>query len=794
MLSKIVTKSGRPRLHWVSRTPAVATAGLVLAFLAPGRVESAPSRLWGELGEQRDPRGRLPDFSYAGYRAGREPLPDLPVVTNVLDFGAVGDGVTDDTAAFEAAIAATIDGALLIPAGRYLIRDVLEVTQDNVVLRGEGPTQTVLYIDRSLTDLNGGVPSASFSWSGGFVRIGRSSPPTLVGEVAVPAVRGDRWLELETAAGVEVGDLVMVRQTDDADGSLGRHMHNEQEEAQRCNDGTVVFNWRARVVQVDVENDRIELDDPLPIDVRPQWGANVEILHYLSNSGIEDLGIEFPETTYPGHLNELGYNAIQFNPVVDAWARNIAITNADSGIFVSGKHVTLQDIQFHSERPTDASGNQGHHAIGSSQSGLVTGATFDAKYVHSITVSNQAARNVFANVGGSAVVTLDHHRRTPIENLFTDFAVTWNYRSGGSGCEGPHSGARSTYWGMQGPVSPPCNVGGSGQCWGHIQSNVVGELAMDELLTEDREWYENVADLTPRNLYEAQLARRLAIEDRDATFSPLRFGVRSEWDENDRFRWAVMPHDGDERYFLATTTHSFKDGERLGEHALAHTPDLGDVTITALAKTFEGPSNTRADICLIVGYQDDHNYDYAMFNSHAESSAIFAVRDGQRVELANAGRAILTDDAWHTISLRRTGAVLEMLYDDEVVASTADATDVPAPIAGRTGVGTYNDAAWFDDIEIESPDLPDPPDDPDPDPDPDGTTGGTDGGGSPATSGGSSGSAATDTDLPGQDAADEMGDGCSCRQSRSGSPWATSGLMALLLLGARGRRARRRRG
>lgn len=43
---------------------------------------------------------------------------------SVKDFGAVGDGVADDTAAFQGAIDATADGTVIeVPAGRYRVAD-----------------------------------------------------------------------------------------------------------------------------------------------------------------------------------------------------------------------------------------------------------------------------------------------------------------------------------------------------------------------------------------------------------------------------------------------------------------------------------------------------------------------------------------------------------------------------------------------------------------------------------------------------------------------------------------------
>lgn len=60
------------------------------------------SKLWGCKGELADAPGslgaqRLLDWSYAGYMAGEMPIPRGPLVGSVADFGAVGDGVADDT-------------------------------------------------------------------------------------------------------------------------------------------------------------------------------------------------------------------------------------------------------------------------------------------------------------------------------------------------------------------------------------------------------------------------------------------------------------------------------------------------------------------------------------------------------------------------------------------------------------------------------------------------------------------------------------------------------------------------
>lgn len=108
----------------------------------------------------------------------------LREVVSVKDFGAVGDGVTDDTAAIKAAliaIAVSGKGALFIPAGMYKITSNLTLASGQTLI-GEGPDKSRLLVSGSgydaltLSSDHSGVEKLGFLCtapraSGSFIRM-----------------------------------------------------------------------------------------------------------------------------------------------------------------------------------------------------------------------------------------------------------------------------------------------------------------------------------------------------------------------------------------------------------------------------------------------------------------------------------------------------------------------------------------------------------------------------------------------------------------------------------------------
>ncbi|NQU26064.1 MAG: hypothetical protein HQ567_32665 [Candidatus Nealsonbacteria bacterium] len=480
--------------------------------------DTETSRLWGAAGQRWKPAGRLPDFSYAGYHRGERPLPDRRADVSVKDFGAVGDGKTDDTAAIRRAVNEARGKVIALPRGRYLITDIIEIRDSGTVLQGAGPQQTVLYVPKPLEKIRSnmgattsGRPTSNYSWSGGIIWAKGQWDAKTLSKVTAPARRGETALVVDRPDRFKVGDEVRLALRDDSRHSLTHHLY-DGDPGDFANLGSVRESWIARVAQADRTTQRIVFDRPLRTDVRLEWQPVLYPARSTAEEiGIEHLAFEFPVTPYQGHFTELGYNAIAYSGVRNAWVRNVEIRHADSGLFIGGANTTVTGVTWTSGRARDGGRNAtGHHGItlgGTDQ--LLSDFDFRTKFIHDVTMSRGSAGNVVRG-GRGEDLTFDHHKYANHANLFTDVDAgvgTNIFRSGGGAKLGRHCGAWTTWWNIRTdrPVAFPAG-------WATDTINLVGVRADTPTVTDaDGRWFEVIPPerLRPSDLYEAQLKRRL---------------------------------------------------------------------------------------------------------------------------------------------------------------------------------------------------------------------------------------------------------------------------------------------
>lgn len=482
-----------------------------------------PTQIYGVKGEKwAGQSGPLPDFSFAGYQRGDKPLPERKPDASVKDYGAVGDGVADDTKAIQKALDQNRGKVVFFPEGRYLLSDVITIPASGTVLQGAGPDKTIFTVSRSLQSIErkpveypdtGGT---AYAYTGGFFKVqgnafyrGGAAHP-----VAVMARRGDNRLSLSVNHPFKVGDEVFLLLTDNGEKTLLRYLYrNEEGSISKLGGQGGIIRHVAKVTQVDGRT--VTLDRPLRTDLRPEWQpALYAFMPRRAEIGIEHLAFEFPSQPYRGHFTEQGYNAIHFNSVAHSWVRNVRLKNADSGIFLSHSvFITIDGVVIESDREADMrSKAQGHHGVvlGSTDS-LCTNFDFRAKYIHDVTVSYGSVGNVFSN-GKGVDFSMDHHRRGPYENLFSNLDLgegTRAFLSGGSLNVGKHAAAGNTYWNLKSKVAVTMPVDFSPE-----RINLIGvklQADVNTVTNPEGRWIENIppGQVEPADLHADQLARRL---------------------------------------------------------------------------------------------------------------------------------------------------------------------------------------------------------------------------------------------------------------------------------------------
>jgi hypothetical protein len=166
-------------------------------------------------------------------------------------------------------------------------------------------------------------------------------------------------------------------------------------------------------------------------------------------------------------------------------------------------------------------------------------------------------------------------------------------------------------------------------------------------------------------------------------------------------RWSLADDGGDRRLFLNTSAYAEQPNGMLGEYALAGSSSYGDFDMTLSARTAEDlTTNGWADYAIVFGYEDPNNYSFVMLNTNAGSTVIQKVVNGVGTAVATATTPGITDAAYHDVLVSRRGQTVTVSVDGTQLMS---ASDPALGAAGQVGVGSYNDSAYFDDVNVTVP-------------------------------------------------------------------------------------------
>lgn len=476
-----------------------------LAFGAYARSFELPAILSDEATRAEHP---LPDYSYAGYDFGLTEIPDtrLPddAIIDVADFGAVADDGVDDSAGLLAAIeeAGRRSGPVRVQlgSGRYILSEILWLERDDIVLAGMGMGEggTQIYMPRPLNQIDDGgaldelreyleqedkyerqadanldVLFSEYSWSGGFIwsrvpggrhatYLERFDPEIEQIAAITSGSQFTREIIVEDTSALQIGQVLQIHWHNRAgpSGPLIGSLYGDTQERIGSRHWEMpdrpLVRQATRIEQID--GDRVIIADPLLHDINGSLPAYFARWDHLSNVGIEDLQLVFPENPYFGHHNESGFNGIYFTGVHNGWISNVAISNADSGILTDdAANVTIRNILTEGD-------HKAHYSvhIGNVHNVLVDRLTVRNPVQHSLSFNTQATKSVYANCEVWTTPTLDQHAGANHQNLFDNITVHVTpdrvaadgtpqydlYRAGGAGYWLPGHGAYNTTWNL----------------------------------------------------------------------------------------------------------------------------------------------------------------------------------------------------------------------------------------------------------------------------------------------------------------------------------------------------------
>lgn len=324
-------------------------------------------------------------------------IPHLPVIHSVADFGAVGDGVTDDTIAIQSALDAlpAEGGAVFVPPGSYLITERIRLFS-GYVLRGAGAEHTHLLFD---------IPNGEDAIAG----VTYDRGPWVFAQSGFQ--RGSTVITVADPSSFSVPTFAQLNQTNDPDIMYTNPSWN-QDWAQDA---------LGEVVQIIAKNgNQLTLARPLNNTYDPAMEPRIRYVNVIERAGIEDLHIN--------RLDNTGGNIIHFKNVAWPWIRGVETEKAWRTHVVTEVvyGCEFRDSYVHDAHDLDGGNGYGIELDRHSTDCLVENNIFSSLR-HSMVVHVGPSGNVFGyNYSRDAIASnpdwfpsdICLHGHYPLDNLF----------------------------------------------------------------------------------------------------------------------------------------------------------------------------------------------------------------------------------------------------------------------------------------------------------------------------------------------------------------------------------------
>jgi len=300
---------------------------------------------------------RIPDFSYCGYRASEQKIPNVEIkcVVPIVK----GDATARIQAAIDVVANIPMDkngfrGAILLQKGIYEVYGQLKITTSGVVLRGSGTTKDGTQLIGAGTDRET------------LIRVYGKNNNKLSDEIKITddyvSVNAIKFSVANTSS-LKIGDKIIVRRpsTKEWISDLGTESFGGGLSSIGWKQGELDLHFDRTITAIN--NNEITIDAPLTTALEAKYGGGF-IASYQWNGRIENVGVEnmqlissYDKTNSKDEAHR--WMAITMENVEDAWVRQINFKHfAGSAVNVleTAKRITVEDCK--SSQPISEIGGQ----------------------------------------------------------------------------------------------------------------------------------------------------------------------------------------------------------------------------------------------------------------------------------------------------------------------------------------------------------------------------------------------------------------------------------------------------
>ena len=473
------------------------------------------SNVWKKFNGESVPANTpdIIDFSYAGYKNGDEPIPDIHTGTvfNVTTYGAIPNDNRSDTVAIWNAIQAAngSGGVVKIPAGQFDVFYSGEVPNtfqlhDNVVVKGAGANGSK----------KGGTTLKAHSNVGMFSTLPWRAEQGSAAEVQGTIPVGSKtitftatppgWSKLWSWKYIKITKLIAADNLTEWASHVSSRPNSAMLNEWKAKKGIPVYDGH----EIDrMEGNTLYLKSPLTMSIDNTY--TIQVVQMTTGLGIEDLHIDLGFNEEYRHLVHGGRRAFSFNHAANSYVTRCRISGSVVGFTLWRCHnISITSLLYE--------GKRGHYMGASLYSsnvfvGYIEDWTNKGQW-HGLSLKDNSCRTVFTHVGGPSVLGPDCHGGSPRWSLIENYHANHHHSSGGAIENLPHHIKTYIRWN--------CNVRDRGtfDLWAPGGYNIsitdailVGHNQLDSSTPQDAYVESFRTYVTPISLYKAQLTKRLGV-------------------------------------------------------------------------------------------------------------------------------------------------------------------------------------------------------------------------------------------------------------------------------------------